>query len=602
MNELWKNLEHTYFSKLDISYQKMIKKYENCLKKYYLVCAYSAGNVDKIREFFSIYGQSLQADNDWRIWFMLAFIKNADKDQNFEIYFTKKWVETVFISIANLLNLSLSLKPLPKLLSFFAEMQGKKNANLERLQNEIVLLKNKITSSNLNHNTNSTTIPNSNNNSNISNTGNTNNTIMITQAAKVNPTTDSSDMSSKSFRGDNCLDVNNNPSTINTLQNVSAGSFNQKQIKSNQESTVIQRAERWIKSSSFNPSRKVQKIPDTIAKKFFLETSLSASTNPLGAPVVWCEMSTFSENTVASGLNDGTICLWNVKNSNCKKLVCNSDLYSMTWIKDSSIIASGNADCQIKLWNSETSTIISQFTSDFSTIENARNIACDLMSCKLNSGASVCVSALTQLNSIKRNDTQSQLILWDVSTQQPSGKGIFDAQVLKLSTNPSHSLLATSGANGMIRIFDLNSMAVVMGWRASECPIVSIAFKSEDSILSASQDGQISEWNIKYIGKRLNNYLNWPGLEIDLAQSTRKSCDICIGQDGKYFAVTSNKQSDLSIYQSDMNIPSLKLQTHSKGILCGSLTTHLTQDSLLTGSTDQITNCHLTSIVEYTTT
>lgn len=46
-----------------------------CLKRYYLVHAVQSGRHERVLDFFETLGQDLQAQAEWKDWFILPFLK-----------------------------------------------------------------------------------------------------------------------------------------------------------------------------------------------------------------------------------------------------------------------------------------------------------------------------------------------------------------------------------------------------------------------------------------------------------------------------------------------------------------------------------------------
>lgn len=150
--DFWEHLTRRFFSRLERSFMSSVRKLEVCLKRYYLVhaiqvtslCllywvfhfyAHRTQEVIKFQNFMSNfppsykYRQSGGTGLVGLAWLyqpthidyyslVLPFVKNPETHPNFEIYFTRAWVDTFTLSLNNFLSTVFQNTPLPTLLSF----------------------------------------------------------------------------------------------------------------------------------------------------------------------------------------------------------------------------------------------------------------------------------------------------------------------------------------------------------------------------------------------------------------------------------------------------------------------------------------------------
>ncbi|KAK9818366.1 hypothetical protein WJX72_011380 [[Myrmecia] bisecta] len=91
---------------LDSSFEPTIRKLEVSLLWLFVVHASRAGKTDKIKEFFSEYGESLLQGPDapdWHVWFALPYLKAPARDPRFQCYFSRDWAALVETSLRNFL-------------------------------------------------------------------------------------------------------------------------------------------------------------------------------------------------------------------------------------------------------------------------------------------------------------------------------------------------------------------------------------------------------------------------------------------------------------------------------------------------------------------
>mmetsp|Transcript_133178 Transcript_133178/g.230933 ORF Transcript_133178/g.230933 Transcript_133178/m.230933 type:complete len:631 (-) Transcript_133178:499-2391(-) len=144
--DLWKYMEAQFFSRLDARFVKTARKLEQSLKRLYVVNCVQTGNFGKCKEFFEIFAEELSADDEWRSWFMLPFLRNTELPPEFEPYFQKQWQEIFIVSIHNFISMVLANVPLPQIVQF--DKLKRENASLlsttEAQQRELYSLHNSL--------------------------------------------------------------------------------------------------------------------------------------------------------------------------------------------------------------------------------------------------------------------------------------------------------------------------------------------------------------------------------------------------------------------------------------------------------------------------
>jgi len=150
---LWEFLSKGFFLHLDIEHYRLSQIIRCDLLKYYLVNTIKQKNKDKTKEFFSLYSyellsESIESFSDFKGWYTLPYIEEPEKDKDFSLYFTNKWMESLKITTHNFLSLVLHTAPLPKLLLldrwFRSEAQQELRSQLDLSANKINTLISKL--------------------------------------------------------------------------------------------------------------------------------------------------------------------------------------------------------------------------------------------------------------------------------------------------------------------------------------------------------------------------------------------------------------------------------------------------------------------------
>ncbi|KAJ8920303.1 hypothetical protein NQ315_011964 [Exocentrus adspersus] len=142
LRELWGHLDRHMFTKLESHFTPCVKKLENAILKMYLINAVANNKTDKVMEFFVKLTPELQNQSEWKDWFVLPYIKNAEENPTFSLHFTKHWQDTLLVSLHNFLASIFQYMPTPALLHY--EEDANKISKLEQrnesLKNRLALL------------------------------------------------------------------------------------------------------------------------------------------------------------------------------------------------------------------------------------------------------------------------------------------------------------------------------------------------------------------------------------------------------------------------------------------------------------------------------
>ncbi|KAJ3605600.1 hypothetical protein NHX12_027645 [Muraenolepis orangiensis] len=130
LRDYWGHLERRLFSRLQEGYAPAVAKLTTSLYRYYVVNAIQKANHDKTQEFFQRMGAELQGSAEWRDWFALPFIPAPEQNPTFANYFSRQWADTFLVSLHNFLSALFQCMHIlgwgrsqPALLSFDTELQ-----------------------------------------------------------------------------------------------------------------------------------------------------------------------------------------------------------------------------------------------------------------------------------------------------------------------------------------------------------------------------------------------------------------------------------------------------------------------------------------------
>lgn len=122
--DYWSYLDQRFFAKFTIklggssSSAAVTKRYEVNLMRYYLIHAVKSSRPEKALEFIENYLVKLQPQSEWKEWFCLPFLKNAEDHPFFSVYFSQSWIDALVVSFQNFLNILFQSLPFPRLLNY----------------------------------------------------------------------------------------------------------------------------------------------------------------------------------------------------------------------------------------------------------------------------------------------------------------------------------------------------------------------------------------------------------------------------------------------------------------------------------------------------
>ena len=193
--------------------------------------------------------------------------------------------------------------------------------------------------------------------------------------------------------------------------------------------------------------------------------------------------------TLASGSNDETIKVWNVKTGNLlQTLKGHSELvYSVAYSPDGQTLASGSYDNTIKLWDINTGNLLQTLTGHSDWV---RSVAYSPDGQTLASGS---------------ND--ETIKLWNVNTgsllQTLEGHSYW---VKSLAYSPDGQTLASGSDDNTIKLWNVKTGKLLQTLEGHSNSVNSVAYSPDGQTLaSGSDDNTIKLWNIK-TGKLLQTF------------------------------------------------------------------------------------------------
>ncbi|CAG8478878.1 7972_t:CDS:10 [Dentiscutata heterogama] len=424
--DYWKYLDLRYFSRLDARFFGSVNKFEENLLKYYLVYGSlrttQQKRKEKVLEFFDTFGTELNGNSGWTKWFGLPFSKDPTTDPNYEVFFTKQWLEKFTISLHNFLNAIFQNMPLPSLICF----------NLDRLhryvlEDEIQSLQNEIDS--------------------IKNVKAETKSIDTEIRQKIKPFFLSPSRSQST--------TSNKGLVVNSDNNVSKSP----EIYAD-DLCLTPISEYAIDNSLELPGEDIN--PFTIMnQEIYLEHASGIS------------LAKFSHkgNLIASCDMDSIVSVWSYSGTpvKCKIDNLNLNVTCLEWeSRSDKLFLIGTDERFIKIFNKESQSIVHEFQTD-EHFPRVKQINCSPVEPLF-----ACSSSPKEVDD-GLNNFNGSLITWNLKTMMIQDKFIFDPSISKtsglpvapietLQFNHNGQMLVTGDRAGCMRIFDIRSFKPIMEW------------------------------------------------------------------------------------------------------------------------------------------
>eukprot|EP01040_Poterioochromonas_malhamensis_P000496 gene496-529_t len=151
---LWDFLNKRFFLHLDAEHGIMCAHLKSDLIKYYLIYCLKNKSKEKILEFFQHYSYEILSESspltsgNLRHWYTLPYVEEPEKDPEFSVYFSTRWMELLRITLHNFLTIVFASSSPPKLLLlekwFRTEKQLELRSQLKLLNEKVDLIMNRF--------------------------------------------------------------------------------------------------------------------------------------------------------------------------------------------------------------------------------------------------------------------------------------------------------------------------------------------------------------------------------------------------------------------------------------------------------------------------
>ncbi|KAF9154434.1 WD repeat-containing protein 91 [Actinomortierella ambigua] len=494
--EYWRYLDLRYFSRLDHRFSSSVRKFELCLLRYYLVYAIQHKRREKVVEFFDTHGADLQGNIEWVRWFALPFSKKPEADPEFDLFFSKAWLDTFTVSLHNLLSTVFQSMPLPNLLCFNLDRLHRKalQTEIESLQGTIEALKKEARASDAEISSLREQVALKK----VNGARRRRAASMVDQVSTKNQDS-GSDAEGSSSKPKSSLGTSR--TRAGTDSSMSKG--------------------RSQKSSSTAVTLKVRADDDDEDGDDDDETSLDSGDDDDGGaqadePFVIVSQETFLEhqsgitharfscegNLIASCDAENIVRVWTYIGSSTMTPAkipnhhCN--ILSLAWETRDRYVFLGTDESLVRCYNLDARAVV----------QEVRTSASFPRVCHMTYSP---VEPLLVCAVSSRDDTQGALLSINMKTMatehtvtlEPGAENIINT----IGFNHNGQLLVAGDAGGKIRIYDIRSLSQIMEWEASASAILSATFSfDETTILSIDNDGHLMQHLVHKPGEQRESF------------------------------------------------------------------------------------------------
>ncbi|KAI8605956.1 hypothetical protein EDD21DRAFT_362303 [Dissophora ornata] len=481
--EHWRYLDIRYFSRLDHRFAGSVKKFELCLLRYYLIYAIQHRKKEKVAEFFDIHGAELQGNLDWVRWFALPFAKKPEADPEFDVFFSKAWLDTFTVSLHNFLSTVFQNMPLPSLLCFNIDRLHRKalQCEIETLQSMIENLRKEIQSSD----------------AEISSLRDQVALKKVTGARRRRAASMVESQVVVSSDGDIKGDVppkRSGSQSSQVSQTSRLAITNARRLRAASDAASLAKSEVESESSATSLSEedlaRVEEPFIIVSQEIFLEHQSGithAKFSCEGSLISSCD----AENIVRIWAYNGSSAMPPAKIANT------SNILSLAWETRDRYIFLGTDINLVRCFSLESRSIVHEIKTDtqfprvrflaYSPVQPI--LVCAAASSDESSGALLSINM--------RSMTTDHIVLLNGSSEIINAVGF----------NHNGQLVVTGDVGGMIKVYDIRSLTRIMEWSASNQPILSCTFSfDETSIYSVDAQGQLSQNSVHKLDHKIDSY------------------------------------------------------------------------------------------------
>jgi hypothetical protein len=578
-------LRDRFFSRLAAAFAPAVARLETSIARLFVVHAVRSDRRDVVAELFEREGERLAAaGDDWHHWFGILYAKRPASDPRFAPFFAPSWADAVVVSARNFLSETMAAAPRPAILRF-ADARRRRDddaAKIAAMERETDRLRAAL-------------------------------------LARERELADRArEAAASRGRYARRRDRRDEHATATALAAASAASEFPGPVESPRPSADAERAE---PSDEPEPDRlravaHASPVASPAECSFVRRESFAwhsgAVTRARYSP---------DGDAVASGGADGTVRVWSPGaestgptgptgrgvTSRDATIHCGAEIRALEWFRRGRdallLVAAGRGS--VRAWNLEHARAVCDAAGDES-FPHCEDLRCSPTEHVFARAAATRDPWTRGGSSGVPQRLRGALEMWNAKIFAPTSTlplGPDAAPVHEVAFNHNGKMLATAGADGAVRLFDLNAGKQIMSWTAHSRgeAATSLAFSADqNAVFSAGTDGVVTEWSLH----RLRSVIH--SVDVERARADQGRNHVAVGDDasktktrmktrrtvaldplGRGFALASSAE-DASLVLLDAEGPGgvvRALPGHAAAVTC--VDWHPTASVVCTGSADR---------------
>ena len=486
-------LRDRFFSRLDAAFATAVARLETSIARLFVVHAVRSDRRDVVAELFEREGERLAAaGDDWHHWFGILYAKRPASDPRFAPFFAPSWADAVVVSARNFLSETMAAAPRPAILRF-ADARRRRDedaAKIAAMERETDRLRAALLARERE----------------------------IAGRAREAAASRGRDARRRDRRDEHTT------ATARAASAASAAAESETRLVESPRHSPSADAERAEPFERAEPSDESEPEPDRLRAR--------AHASPVASPAEcsFVRRESFAWHSgavtraryspdgdaVASGGADGTVRVWSpdatgpagrggTSAASDATMHCGAEIRALEWFRrgrDAAallLVAAGRGS--VRAWNLEHARAVCDAAGDES-FPHCEDLRCSPTEHVFARAAASRDPWTRTRGGSSPSGVRGALEIWNAKIFAPTSSlplGPDAAPVHEVAFNHNGKMLATAGADGAVRLFDLNAGKQIMSWTAHSKgeAATSLAFSADqNAVFSAGTDSVVTEWSL----------------------------------------------------------------------------------------------------------
>jgi WD40 repeat protein len=250
--------------------------------------------------------------------------------------------------------------------------------------------------------------------------------------------------------------------------------------------------------------------PETFLLKPKTTTATTTTNTTTSSSGIKCVTFSSSSKAVACGCHDGSVCLWTRQNGKKYKLngrpseknigvsITRMEVLAIAFSPNEKYLAVGNADTTIQIWILDSGSLIP--TGDSFTLHD-----------EVNQSSVHSLSFFRNSNVLASAGHDSYISFWDLSTRQHIGVVPHPEKVESISVSPNGKTMTSSTWDGTVRIFEVddsffhsmssgNDTVLDMKILGKGLPLTEVQWSQDGSCVHGLKGFRLRKWRVENPG------------------------------------------------------------------------------------------------------